>query len=242
MNSTAGNDTLPARTTIEVVSDILQSLIFISALVGNSMLIISLKIRQSGGLKFVDKLMLNTVVCNLLFVIICIPVEIVQHVYHYPFTEAVCKLIDPLSTYLFSCCVFTYVAIAFERWVLISSMTYEPPTRVHTFLVFLAIHVCGLFSVSPYMPVLKLKDENGRIVCGETWAITSRKSYTLALFLLQYGVPVPLLVVFYAKAWFIVYESNRHLFRSMLPSSVKRLIDTHHSFSVQSRKTLGPPD
>ena len=27
-----------------------------------------------------------------------------------------------------------------------------------------------------------------------------------------------------------------------LGRSVKRLIDTHHSFSVQSRKTLGPPD
>ena len=80
----------------------------------------------------------------------------------------------------------------------------------------MAIHICGWFSVIPYMPVLKVMKEDGRIVCGETWEISSRRCYTLSLFMLQYGIPVPLLVVFYARTWFIVFRSNKKLILSML--------------------------
>ena len=210
-----------------MITTISQSIILVLTILGNMLLIFSLKIRQSGGLKLVDKLMLNTVACNVFLVVISIPIELsIRHTHHYPFTNFVCKLIDPMSTYFFNCCVFTYVAIAFERWIVVSSMTYAPPTKVQTFLVFLAIHVCALFSVIPYMPVLQVMDYKGQIVCGETWEMTSRKSYTLSLFLLQYGVPVPLLVVFYSKTWFIVFKSNKTIIMSILHSSINTIMHT----------------
>ena len=114
--TTTGSPIVARSTTMEMVTKVAQCTVLVLTALSNFMLILSLKIRQSGGLKLVDKLMLNTVVCNVLLVVISIPIEFfASHIHNYPFANFVCTLVSPLSTYLLNCSVFTYVVIAIER-------------------------------------------------------------------------------------------------------------------------------
>ena len=200
-------------------------MILVTSIMGNSMLIMSLTIRQSG-LKLIDKLMLNGVACNLLLVLISVPIELIlQQAHDYPFNSSMCKFVNPTSTYLLNSCVFTYVVVAVERWIAVSSLHKKPTTKLRTMVVFFVIHMCGLSSIVPYIPVLEVYISDGRKVCGERWEIGSRRSYTLFLFLIQYGIPVPLLLIFYAKTWFIVFRSNKRLIESMLKTAASMSIN-----------------
>ena len=85
----------------ELATDIVHFIILVSTVVGNFLLILSLTLRKEGLKLMADKLMLNTVVCNIMLVLIAIPVELLlQRMDDYPFPNITCKLVDPLSTYL----------------------------------------------------------------------------------------------------------------------------------------------
>ena len=129
--STTATPTVPTTSrdhqdnAIELVTTFSQCTILVLTMLCNLVFILSLKVRPCGGLKLVDKLMLNTVVCNVLLVVISIPVDLsIGHIHDYPFTNFVCTLVDPISTYCLNCCVFTYVVIAIERYVSFSFITY----------------------------------------------------------------------------------------------------------------------
>lgn len=226
--------------TLLLSSHIFQYLILIFSVTGNFLFILSL-IARRGGMNFVDKLMCNSVICNLILVSVSIPTNLATT--HssatsdvcFPFGPIGCKFIHPLSTCAINSCVFTYIAIAFERWMVVSSIHYSPPSRKQVIIVFSIIHSCGFVSVIPYINTLKLERVKGLLDCRETWDMMSRKSYTLALFLIQYGIPVPLMMIFYIKTWLVIYQSNMQVITNLVQRKetveLKCVVRIHGSLS-----------
>ena len=63
----------------------------------------------------------------------------------------------------------------------------------------------------------------------------SFQTYTMALFLLQYGIPVPLLITYYFKTWFVIYNSTKTVISSMMSRKKKR---TKSNDSMVTETTL----
>ena len=142
---------------------ICRILVIILTVAGNFLLILSLFVRR-GALNFLDRLMLNTVLCNLLLVLISIPTSLeIEISDSYPYGIVGCKLIYPVCTFLMNACVFTYVVIAFERWSVVSRMGSSPPSHAKGLLAFLTIYSVALLTVVPYAPVLDLHQYQGQV-------------------------------------------------------------------------------
>ena len=192
-------------------------LVLISSVVGNGALVgILLKVRTIK--RAVDKLILNLAMCNLLLVFISIPTDIYLTNKPYPFGRIGCKLIDPISTYAINTGVFTLVAIAWERWNVVSkpfkTLTIKRKVRVLLF----SIHIFGVLSTVPYILTLELKNTNGSLTCSEKWGMPLRMIYTVILFLIQYGLPVPIMLVYYIRAWIIIQETALKAILSTAPA------------------------
>ena len=180
-----------------------QYVILILTTLSNSLLILSLLTRKSA-LSVVDKLMLHTVIYNLLLVWIGIPTSLkIDDSPGFPYGVIGCKLINPLCTFFINVCVFTYVVIAFERWTPSRKLHYMMnQQRLRNVLIFTVINVSGLLVVFPYMYESNLQVLGNVVVeCGETWDSDTRKIYTVILFLVQYAFPVPIMIFLYIFTW-----------------------------------------
>ena len=103
-----------------------QILLVAFTVVGNLLLTLSLTVRLAK-LNFLDRLMLNLVFCNLLLVLLSVPTSMeIERADVFPFRTVGCKLIYPVCTYVMNTCVFTYVAIAWGRWVVVSKLKSIP--------------------------------------------------------------------------------------------------------------------
>ena len=110
----------PPAGTLDSFSHIAQYLVLALTVVVNFLLILTLSVRDRA-MNFLDKLMLNSVACNVLLVMLSIPTNLfLEHATVYPFGYVVCKLIDPLSTHFINTCVVTYICIAVERLMVCS--------------------------------------------------------------------------------------------------------------------------
>ncbi|XP_057298120.1 neuropeptide Y receptor type 5-like [Hydractinia symbiolongicarpus] len=197
-----------------LIRHICQYFVLVTSIIGNSLLMLVL-IYLRGVKKLVDKLIFNLAFCNLLLVLISIPPGLISDLRpDYPFGLIGCKLIDPISTYSINTGTFTLLAIAFERWKVVSRPFNVLESKKKVFVMFFFIHILGAISVYPYVQTLKYTEENGLLNCQEQWDITTSRIYTVVLFVLQYGFPVPIMLVFYGMAWREIKTSNDRVFSS----------------------------
>ena len=220
--------------------DTLLYLIMIFSIVGNLVFILSLLLRN-GTMNILDKLMLHSVLCSSLLVIVSLPTYLVtRSAEDYPFGILGCKVLNPVSTYALNTGVFIYVVIAIERWLVVSAIQFDPPSRIKETLMFLMIHVCGIATVIPY--VVSSTVTGNPLKCKEIWGLTAQRSYMVCLFVLQYGIPVPIMLICYVKAWQVIRQSQEYV-ASFSNEGVEFLQRTNrnsavHRRYIQSRKIL----
>ncbi|XP_065654079.1 uncharacterized protein LOC100213349 [Hydra vulgaris] len=223
---------------IQLPYTIIQYIVLILSILGNSLLIITL-VRIRKLKKFVDKLIFNLGACNLLMVVVSIPADILLRASNnFPFGLFGCKIINPVSTYAVNTGVFTLMVIAFERWKVVAQPFGLVNKGLRAALIIVTIHGCGLGSIIPYMFTLRLKLKEGKIICEEGWSNDSARVYTVVLFAVQYAVPVPIMLGFYTKAWLIVQNMNITIVKPHSAPSEVSIRNERSSISIFSKCRL----
>ena len=178
-------------------------LIFALTLVGNGILI-------AAFLKFkhlrtpLNLLILNLSLCDT-FMVFSIPIEIAHtKAGHFLLGVIGCKLLNPLSTMALTSASFTLLSIAIERYKVIRSPLKLKFTRRKSLVIIGVIHFTSLLSVIPYMLHLKLSNNQ----CTETWTLSARRIYTVYLFAIQYGIPLPVMMISYTISWLAILRHN----------------------------------
>jgi len=196
------------------VSELPDILVFLLGFFGNLIVIIALR-RERLLRSSLNYLVLNLSFCNVCVVTFLIPFELVIKFYNhdYPFGQVGCTLILPLATYAINVSVVSLLVITVDRYVAIVHAITWPPHHRHTVRTIVLIHVYGLITIIPYMTTVKVGVKNCTRVCEETWSETSGKAYTIVLFLLQYAIPLPVMIVLYTKAWIHLKRQNDRTIR-----------------------------
>ena len=182
-------------------------LIMVLAVLSNMLIITALMMsKRLRGLSHYH-FVLNLSVCDITLVIVSIPTTlVVKRLGYFPYSTAACKIIYPLATYLLNCTVLTLLLISLERFTtIVYQIKYGKTDKIKAIIL---IHVISLITVLPYAITAVVIKSKKLYNCTESWNSTSSKAYTVALFFIQCGVPLPLMSVLYAISWKEIEKHN----------------------------------
>ena len=180
-----------------------QSTIYLFILVfacsGNSLVILSILRTKQKAMS--SRIIMNLAICDLTLVISSIPAQITElHIGYFPFGNIGCHVVHPLSTMAVISGSLTLVFLAFERFVAICHpFIYFRVANRSRFLIF--THLIGLFCVIPYGITLETVLNHGKPECSESWSKASSSTYTIFLFVIQFGLPLPIICFLYFVTW-----------------------------------------
>ena len=173
----------------------LYAVIFVISSIGNTL--VCLVIMKKKKMKTVTNyFILNLAIADLLLTFVCIPFDIpVQEMHHvWPYGALGCKLLYPLQTTCLYASVFTLTAVSLTRYWAIVHPLRQQLTVSRAKFVIVIIWLLSVIPVSPYIHVLQHKG----LYCEEFWPnTTSRKIYTMALFMTQYVIPLGIILIAY---------------------------------------------
>ncbi|XP_078357503.1 substance-P receptor-like [Oculina patagonica] len=212
----------------KVINIVGYSVIILVSLVGNPLLICSVKRNSRLNTKITYCLIINMAAADILVTVCNMPGRLTRQItgrYHWfggiP-GIIVCKSASFISDSTVSCSILTLTAIAFERFCLVTFPLKKITTiRIVKFMI-LAIWMTSFLSVSPLLYAMSIKEIDGVIYCYEDWSPlfdqeTAAKVYTVIMFVLLYALPLLIICVLYScvvyKIWIrpvpVACRSNR---------------------------------
>ncbi|XP_041364282.1 RYamide receptor-like [Gigantopelta aegis] len=196
----------------------LYSLICVTAIVGNGMvcyLVLGFRRMRTVTNLFIASLATS----DILMAVICIPFTFVANVLldHWPFGRSLC----PVMTYVQVVVVFqnayTLLAISFERYFAII-YPFHPrlPKRKAVWIIaicwalsFMTPLPTAITSTLVELPTDDVSKNKTVPVCLEVWSSESQRfTYTLTIMILQYFVPLVVLVYTYLRIVHVVWLKN----------------------------------
>ncbi|XP_022797484.1 galanin receptor type 1-like [Stylophora pistillata] len=174
---------------------------------GNSMLahiiIHTRKMRTASNF-----LILNLAICDLVTPLISIVFDFIleENNYDWIYGEAMCSILWPTQTYFTCASSLTLAGISLDRYrIILHPFKIRLTSKQISLLIFL-VHVCSLVAVAPYGYFLVLR--NGS--CEENWPKFSyRQAYTFFLFLVQYAMPLVIMIFMYTMAVRALCQTSR---------------------------------
>ncbi|EDO46212.1 predicted protein, partial [Nematostella vectensis] len=191
----------------------LYSIIFLLSMTGNilviSVICFTKKMRSSSHI-----LILHVAICDLLTPSLSIPFDLAYEElkYKWIFGKAMCKILWPCQTYLTTSTTFLLTAICVDRYrALVYPFSQRWKGR-RLYCKIASIFAFAAMVVIPYMLVLNLSATSGIKDCVEEWpepAFAYKQAYTMVLFLLQYAVPLVVMIVLYSIALQSLSNANK---------------------------------
>ena len=199
----------------------------------------------------VDILIFHLALTDLLLVVSAAAIDLViETLGYFPYGSIGCKFCYPFQTYLLALGTLTLLAMSYERYNIVLSKSRLFMSKRKVMFVVMMIHVPSLLSVIPYVITLKFTMVNETIPtnkteflspvnggdCIETLNLTASQMYTIALFLIQYAIPIPSMLVLYYKAWKSVQKANKSFIEMVESASYKVTCSEN---SRKSSQTVG---
>ncbi|PIK48719.1 putative cholecystokinin receptor type A [Apostichopus japonicus] len=184
-----------SKTVMNVIVITMYSIIFLLAVIGNSLVIVTLI--QNKRMRSVTNVFLFSLsVSDLMFICVCLPFTLVGNLIHnFIFGPVMCKLISYTMTVSVSVSVWTMVAIALERYHAIcnplASRAWQTKSRAFKIvaLVWFVSLICGLPDL--IYPKLILHDkENMKYKCRHAWGPVMEYIHPFYLFIAFMVLPV----------------------------------------------------
>lgn len=198
----------------QIPKHVLYGLILTLSILGNAAVVyIIVQSRRRIRKTSYVLLVLNLAICDAITPTISIPIDWVFEEYGYRWTlgAVLCKLLWPLQTMFSTSSALTLAMICYDRYrAVVHPFKARRVTKTHIKHCIFMIHFTSCILVIPYIVVLDLKGDD----CDEHWPspVTNyRKAYTLILFLVQYGIPLTLMVTLHSLVLKTLYGQSKHL-------------------------------
>ena len=212
------------------------------ALIGNGSLILMLVRVKQKQRKLIDILTIHLAAMDIILVVSSIPEMLITEAFStFKFGWFGCKTIHPTSTLAVTSNVLTLLVIGYERYRASETQTFVIRRHNnHSTIFIVMIDLLSGIVVLPYMLTLTYNDDGGTspVTCIESWGMSSRKTYTLFLFLVQYGIPALLMIGFYYISWINIRFSTFQLISHSITGKVcvKRLDKGLGYFKTMSQR------
>lgn len=189
-----------------IIKIVFYCIILLGSSLGNSLVIyiIASNVRMRTPS---NCLIMSLALCDFVTPVLSIPFDFVLEEYNYIwiYGASICKILWPLTTLSSTSAALTLAAISLDRYRVIMHPFKARLTMVKIKCIIVAIYLFCLLMVTPYSYVLALKGSE----CRETWPdISYKKYYTLALFMVQYCLPLTFMVVMYSLALKNLYTTT----------------------------------
>ncbi|XP_077983708.1 cholecystokinin receptor type A-like [Glandiceps talaboti] len=185
------------------ISLVLYSLIFLLAVVGNILVIVTLV--QNKRMRTVTNIfLLSLAVSDLMFALFCMPMTIVGAILqNFIFGKGFCTILPYMQVCSVFVSIWTLVAISMERYFAIcqplTSRGWQ--TKAHAYKIIAAVWVVGfiLFIPTAYFTKLTAIYKPHTYKCREKWPTdVSRQVYVTLMFTILMVIPLLVMVVAYA--------------------------------------------
>ncbi|EDO45556.1 predicted protein [Nematostella vectensis] len=194
MNSS--NLTTPPSKAQDLESQIAMAIFAVTlvlGVVGNGLVL--LVVFGKGSRTVSDIFIMNLSISDLTFLILSLAVNTPNFIGNLVYSVGYCKFVWPTITVTFFASVFTLCAMAMHRCHGILNPLKVNLTERQA--IYWAVGIWGLsfVPVFPLMVVTEISEEG----CRENWSLESSKFYTVALFLLQYMIPLCVIAGAYSQ-------------------------------------------
>ena len=179
--------------------------ISIVGMIGNVTIFTTLFRRK---LKSSEYFILNLALTDMMVCAIGIPLDIYQelHAGAWQYGAVLCKVIYPFQTLLVLISILTLTAMSLERYRAIMTPLKQLLRKPVIMASIGFIWCLGVAAVAPYSKILTYSYPS----CEEKWPVTHDGNYyTLALFIIDYCIPLTIIVFCYSRAGFDLYRSTQ---------------------------------
>lgn len=200
--------------------------------IGNT-LVIAVISGKTNKRSVYDLFILNLGIADLSFIVFFMPLYIYEHLSSIYKTLFYCRLVQPLLTIFYFLSIFTIGSMAIHRCRLITNPYKRKMRKRGAYLWIAAIWISSFIIVLPLSIVAKAEDG----YCVENWpSMDHRKAYTLALFLLQFLLPLLTIAAAYLRIGVYLWRSAAP--QSSLSAAKKNRAQKRRKENIQVIKTL----
>ena len=220
---------------------VLYGIILTLSIVGNTAVIHIIRTRRRIRRTSYILLVLNLAICDAITPTLSIPFDLgyEEFDHRWIFGRAMCKLLWPFQTLFSTSSALTLTMICYDRYrAVVHPFKALRVTKTHIKRCIFAIHLLSCVFTIPYIVVLRLEGDE----CNENWpspVLDHRRAYTLALFLIQYGIPLVLMVALHSMALKTLcgQYSDDNLPRGRSKSVISRESSTYSNASLTSMRS-----
>jgi len=210
--------------TFTVARLIVDTFILVFSLFGNILIVISVWKMAKLRKVFTSVLIIQLAICDIFLV----SIGITPHMFYiydystYNHGALGCKLLSPLATYQMNAISLIMVLISIERYITIKYNVRSSAGTFKKVSVTVFVHLFALGTVLPYIMTSSLVSyPNGTKQCLESWGTEAAMNYTIFLFLVQIGIPLPVMAVLYLLSWRTIQKRNAKTIKFMDNINVK---------------------
>lgn len=224
---------------------LLYAIIFVCAVVGNSLVILTL-VQRRRMRTVTNVFLLNLAVSDLLLGVFCMPTTLVGSILrNFVLGAAMCKIIPYLQAVSVSVSAWTLVSISLERFFAIvrplESRRWQ--TRSHAYRVILLVWLCSMVTMLPIAvlsELVPLRDERQK--CREVWpSVTSERVFNVYLDVTLFLLPLIIMSFVYSCICATLCQGikleNKNV--ELMPTST---VHDEYQASLSMPQLFAPPD
>ena len=184
----------------------LFAIIFLISIFGNSLVcyVVSRRMKRKTVTSY---FIMNLAVADLLYTC-CVPFDVYATVNKaWPYGAFVCKVLWPAQTLAITVSGFTLTALSVTRfWAVVKPLRRQITVK-QSCVVNLLLWILGTATLVPYVIHLKHTSE---LICDEEWPThRQRQIYTVSLFVIQYAIPLSIIITSYIKIGFELTKTTK---------------------------------
>ena len=229
--------------TLKTIRFFVDTFILVFSLFGNILIVLTTCRMPKLRKLFTGFLIVNLAVCDILLVLFGVLPDMLDSYAGnvYSWSMVCCKVIDPLATCQVNTISIILLVISIERYVTIKH-NKRPITGLAQQIIAIAfINLFAIATVLPYTMTLQLTHSTGNtsntVKCKETWSLTARKNYTIILFILQIGAPLPIMIFLYLLSWRTIKHRNTKTIKVM-KNITNSILNPNNNNNINQRKSL----